>query len=182
MGMFFQSIAFRRPRDKSWEILRYKLRKLLERYGVDPDRAHMDREQESYGICSEEELDAMSLPELAREISALTGDYAAGAVVIDSDFAAVVLALDGEEADMGYIGQPYDTEESMLPDPARWLPLLRDPAGKEELTKSLVSWDFVLVEDQLRTLGDLTGLPLADIDALFEEDEDDFFDEDEDDF
>ena len=85
MGMFMQSLSFRRPKDKAWEPLREELTRLLSMYKM--DAAQLEREQEAYGLCDpygdtfgpETEL-------LAAAISKATGDYAVTAQCVGTTF------------------------------------------------------------------------------------------------
>ena len=107
------------------------------------------------------------LPELVCAVSALTGGTAIGAVCLDSDFVGVVLARNGEQMDMGYIGVPYgaEEEEGLELHTEQWLPLLTRPEDAAALEDCLHG-GFVLAEDQLRTLSRLIGLPVLDDDIL----------------
>ena len=112
-------------------------------------------------------------------ISKLTGDYAVGSVCMDSDFAALVLAKAGKQVDMGYIGTPYGMEgvPGLELTAARWQPLLQPQEEPQKLHDCLFG-EFICAEDQLRTLSQLTGLPIFDDQLLaetIEEDEDEYF-------
>ena len=119
------------------------------------------------------------MPELIAALSELTGDYAVGSVCMDSDFAALVLAKAGKQVDMGYIGTPYGMEgvPGLELTAARWQPLLQPQEEPQKLHDCLFG-EFICAEDQLRTLSQLTGLPIFDDQLLaetIEEDEDEYF-------
>lgn len=171
MGMFMQSLSFRRPKDKTWKPLKEELTRLLSMYKM--DAAQLEREQEAYGLCDpygdtfgpETEL-------LAAAISKATGDYAVTAQCVDSDFAVVELYHAGKKIDVGSICEPYE-ELGFLgkPHPDFWKPLLQDSAEEQALESALLE-DAVFAENQLRELTRLTGLPIFDLDAMLEMEED----------
>lgn len=167
MGMFLDSIAFYWPKDKTKEELAPKLETFFEGYGL---RLRMkDPTRESYAIYDENQSCSAVMPELIVALSELTGDYAVGSVCIDSDFAALVLAKAGKQVDMGYIGAPYGMEGApgLELTAARWQPLLQQQEKTKKLRECLYG-KFVCAEDQLRTLSQLTGLPVFDDQLLME--------------
>lgn len=171
MGIFMQSLSFRKPKDKAWKPLKEELTGLLSMYEM--DAAQLEREQDTYGLCDpygdtfgpETEL-------LAAAISKATGDYAVTAQCVDSDFAVVELYHAGQKIDAGSICESYE-ELGFLGKlhPALWLPLLQDPGEEKALENALLE-DAVFAEDQLKELTRLTGLPIFDLDAMLEMDED----------
>ena len=177
MGMFLDSIAFYWPKDKTREELAPKLESFFEGYGL---KLRMkDPTRESYAVYDEDQSCSDVMPELIAALSELTGDYAVGSVCMDSDFAAPVLAKAGKQVDMGYIGTPYGMEgvPGLELTAARWQPLLQPQEEPQKLHDCLFG-EFICAEDQLRTLSQLTGLPIFDDQLLaetIEEDEDEYF-------
>ena len=109
MGMSFESVVFHRPAGEAWQTLQPKLEELLQAYGLGPVYESSDG---TSGVVYDTEMSAEEdMPELVCAVSALTGGTAIGAVCLDSDFVGVVLARNGEQMDMGYIGVPYGAEE-----------------------------------------------------------------------
>lgn len=171
MGIFMQSLSFRKPKNRAWKPLKEELTRLLSMYEM--DAAQLEREQDAYGLCDpygdtfgpETEL-------LAAAISKATGDYAVTAQCVDSDFAVVELYHAGKKIDAGSICEPYE-ELGFFGKlhPALWLPLLQDPREEKALANALLE-DAVFAEDQLKELTRLTGLPIFDLDAMLEMDED----------
>ncbi len=165
MGMSFESVVFHRPAGEAWQTLQPKLEELLQAYGLGPVYESSDG---TSGVVYDTEMSAEEdMPELVCAVSALTGGTAIGAVCLDSDFVGVVLARNGEQMDMGYIGVPYgaEEEEGLELHTEQWLPLLTRPEDAAALEDCLHG-GFVLAEDQLRTLGRLIGLPVLDDDIL----------------
>lgn len=171
MGIFMQSLSFRKPKDKAWAPLKEELTRLLSMYEM--DAAQLEREREAYGLCdpygdtfgSETEL-------LAAAISKATGDYAVTAQCVDSDFAVVELYYAGKKIDTGAICEPYEELGCFGKlHPVLWLPLLQAP-GKEKALESALLEDAVFAEDQLKELTRLTGLPIFDLDAMLEMEQD----------
>lgn len=172
MGLFFESICFRRPGQERWQEIKTEIAELLGTCGLDPQLLDLEQDKESYGVCGEDGLSGCFgyvLPQLSR----VTGDYALGTVCVDSDFLVVYLFRGGELVQFGTIGEPYEAiegVEGLLPE--KWLPLLKDGNRKEEFLRCLRGEDYVFIEDAARELSMLTGLPIIDDEALFGFDED----------
>lgn len=137
MGMSFESVVFHRPAGEAWQTLQPKLEELLQAYGLGPVYESSDG---TSGVVYDTEMSAEEdMPELVCAVSALTGGTAIGAVCLDSDFVGVVLARNGEQMDMGYIGVPYgaEEEEGLELHTEQWLPLLTRPEDAAALEDCL---------------------------------------------
>lgn len=171
MGLFFQSISFRRPHDRPWDSICTQLKQLFFRYGIPVTDLHLDEDRPAYGYCTDD-YDRMILQQtLLTRLSAITGDYVVGATCVDSDFMLLVLLKDGQEIDSGGIGAS-DFADMLNENASKlsleaWSPLLKDPSRKDALRNCFDAANYVLIEDAARELTRLTGLPILDDDALF---------------
>ena len=79
---------------------------------------------------------------------------------------------------MGYIGTPYGMEgvPGLELTAARWQPLLQPQEEPQKLHDCLFG-EFICAEDQLRTLSQLTGLPIFDDQLLAETIEEDEYED-----
>lgn len=180
MGLSFQSISFRRPKDRPWPEVRGQLMQLFFQYGIPVTDLHLEEERPAYGYCSGEYDRMVLFQPLLTRLSRITGDYVVGASCVDSDFLLLVLLHNGQELDSGSIGNNFFAEElgedTPAPSTEKWLPLLQNPEEKAQLESCFLAEDYILIEDAARELTRLTGFPIIDEDALF--DGDASFDED----
>ncbi len=180
MGLSFQSISFRRPKERPWAQVRGQLMQLFFQHGIPVTNLHLEEERPTYGYCSDDYGRMILDKNLLSRLSAITGDYVVGASCVDSDFLLLVLLHNGQEIDSGSIGHNWFADELGEESPAlsidRWLPLLQNPDEQETLVSCLLGNGYILIEDAARELTRLTGLPIIDEDALFRRD--DRFDED----
>ena len=166
MGLFAYSLSIRRTPDMDWDTLRPRLEMFL--YGKEAAVTDLTQDLPGYGMISLSPDTGAAMPNLAQRISKMTGDYVVNAQIVDSDFALLQLYYNGEELEECYIGRIY--LEIWLqcrvkkPKLSLWMALLQDTANKSEYRKALRGMS-VFVEDQLRVISDLTGLPVFD-DAL----------------
>jgi hypothetical protein len=112
----------------------------------------------------------MFLESIPKEVSQLTGDYAIFCMCVDSDFALLELCRNGQCIEKSAIGAPEllaeidELADMKTPDIALWKPLLQNTEDAEALQKAFTE-EAVFVEDQLREVSALTGIPVFD-DAL----------------
>ena len=85
--------------------------------------------------------------------------------IVDSDFCLAQLYYNGQELQECYIGRIYLEiwlqHRVSKPKMKLWLPLLQDVSMASQYKKALRD-SSVFVEDQLRSLSELTGLPIFD--------------------
>ena len=172
MGLFFESICFRRPKEGNWQETKEKIRELFASCGLDPEQLGLEQDREGYGLCEDGQELAARFERLIPAISAVTGDYALGTLCVDSDFLEVFLFRDGQLVEQGSIGEPYEEIPGFTGrlTPETWLPLLKDSSRKEDFFHCLLGADYVFMEDAAREFTRLTGLPMIDDEALFGED------------
>ena len=173
MGTFMSSVSFRRTDKAKWLELKPII---LEKYqGIDGLVGNLEQEREAYAIVSPYGDMGMFLQEMPETVSRLTGDYAVFCICVDSDIALLELYHNGQCIEKSAIGHTEflpevdELEDVKSPDIALWKPLLQDPNDAEILQKAFTA-KSVFVEDQLREISSLTGLPIFD-DALVFEDE-----------
>lgn len=161
MGMFMQSVSFRRPEEKDWQTLLPQVMELAADSGLVPVSVDAEARQPFFGFvgfgCGGEPV----MERLTEEISRLTGDYAVGAMCIDSDFNILMLFHGGELVNSGYSGTAYEEmEEEFSPLCLEaWRPLLLDGSREKELAAALTDQP-VFAEELLMKMTALTGFPI----------------------
>lgn len=177
MGMFMQSVSFRRPADRDWVSLAPRIRALLESYGENPELVGLEAEKDYFCVLSPYGDMGTAVELLAQGISAITGDYAIAAQCVDSDFNMLTLYHGGETVDAGSSGNLYEEFAELGAGgelhPALWQPLLKDPTQTAELEQALLG-EALYAEELLRKLTELTGFPVFDFSDLAAWEEADF--------
>ena len=167
MGMFMSSVAFRCSDKALWKRIKPEIEQMAR---VDGLVDNLDTEDMSHCIVSPYGEMGEYLAELPEKISALTGDYAVVATCVDSDFCMLALFNKGtlvEECCIGEVYEEYaDFCETKAPCIDNWKPLLLIEAETERLNDALFG-EEVFVEDHLRALSELTGLPIFDDELVF---------------
>ena len=163
MGMFMTSVSFRRGNDTNWNEIKPLIENMFK--GVEDLSDNLDTEGPAYAILDAYGHMSMFLSELPEIISKLTGDYAVFANCVDSDFATLELYCNGDLLDSCVIGEVYEEFsefcEAKSPDLEIWKRLLLDEGQIDLLNHALFGHE-VFVEDQLRMLTQVTGLPIFD--------------------
>lgn len=171
MGMFLQSVSFRRPQGRDWGKVAGEIQALVESFGLDAVPTHLEEERPFYCVLSPYGDFGTAAEQLAQKISAITGDYAISAMCVDSDFNELALYSNGTLLDKGYNGEPYEEyAEFGMSEPLHleaWKPLLLDPTQEGDLEETLFG-DEIFAEDLLRKLTKLTGFPVLDDELLME--------------
>lgn len=163
MGTSMASVAFRRGEKQRWETVKPQILAMFE--GVEGLVSNMNEESLGYAIVSPYGDMGMFLAELPEKISALTGDYAVMCASFDSDFGVLELYQAGtmlEECAIGAVYEEY--EEFCCTNKANldlWAALLTDPGDLEAFAQALHG-EEIFVEDQLREVSRMTGLPIFD--------------------
>ena len=168
MGTFMASVSFRRTDSEKW--LDWKP-KIVEMYqNVEGLTSNLEQDKKAYAIVSPYGDLGMFLASIPEAVSGLTGDYAVFCTCVDSDFALLELYHNGQCIEKSAIGQTemlaemYGLEDVKSPDITLWKPLLQNPNDVESLQKAFTE-ESVFVEDQLREISSLTGVPIFE-DAL----------------
>lgn len=168
MGTFMASASFRRTEKMDWQQLKPAITEMFQ--GIDGLVSNLDSEGNGYAIVSPYGDLGMFLADLPARISRLTGDYAVLAVCVDSDFAMLELYLDGRLMERTSIGNVYDDIDELAgcgkPELALWKPLLMDITNAGQLEKALLG-NEIFVDDQLRVISTLTGIPVFDDELVF---------------
>lgn len=168
MGTSMASVSFRRTDNGNWLDLKSKITKMYQ--GIEGLVDNMEQEQNAYAIVSPYGDMGMFLESIPKEVSQLTGDYAIFCMCVDSDFALLELYRNGQCIEKSAIGAPEllaeidELADMKTPDIALWKPLLQNTEDAEALQKAFTE-EAVFVEDQLREVSALTGIPVFD-DAL----------------
>ena len=108
-------------------------------------------------------------------MSELTGDYAIFCVCVDSDFALLELYSGGQLLESAVLGELDllaeidELSQLSTPDISLWKPLLRRQEDAETLQNAFTE-ATVFVEDQLREISALTGIPIFDDELVYGED------------
>ena len=171
MGTFMASASFRRPQQVNWQDVKPKIQAMYQ--GVERLVDDLDREQSNYAIISPYGDMGMYLQDIPQRVSALTGDYAIFCMCVDSDFALLELYRNGQLLEKSVIGSEGIAEEidelAELEGPVLelWKPLLQNPEDEKALQTAFTE-DFVFVEDQLRRISELTGIPIFDDEMVYE--------------
>ena len=168
MGTFMASASFRRIDNVKWSDLKPKIVEMYQ--DIEGLVSNLEQEQRAYAIVSPYGDLGMFLAEIPEAVSRLTGDYAVFCMCVDSDFALLELYHNGQLVEKSAIGEPEllaeidETADLETPDIALWEPLLKNPEDVQALQSAFLE-NTVFVEDQLREISALTGIPIFD-DAL----------------
>lgn len=161
MGLFSFNLAFRRPANQIWEASKSDIHTMFS--GVDGSFTDLTIERAGYGLMSFDPETGMKLPDMALLISKMLHTYALTAQVVDSDFSVMQLYCDGNMLEESYIGTMYDEFADAcpldIPNLELWKQLLLDE-GKTDLLAEALHEESVFVEDQLRKISELTGIPI----------------------
>ncbi len=161
MGLFSFNLAFQRPADQIWEASKSDIYNMFS--GVDGSFTDLKLERAGYGLMSFDPETGMKLPDMAQLISKMLHTYALTAQVVDSDFSVMQLYYDGNMLEESYIGVIYDEFADAcplgIPNLELWKQLLLDE-GKTDLLAEALHEEAVFVEDQLRKISELTGIPI----------------------
>ena len=168
MGTFMASASFRRIDNVKWPDLKPKIVEMYQ--DIEGLVSNLEQEQKAYAIVSPYGDLGMFLAEISETVSQMTGDYAVFCMCVDSDFALLELYHNGQLVEKSAIGEPEllaeidETADLETPDIALWEPLLKNPEDVQALQSAFLE-NTVFVEDQLREISALTGIPIFD-DAL----------------
>lgn len=171
MGTSMASASFRRPAQVNWTEIKAEIEAMYR--GVEGLVSNLDREQNVYAIVSPYGDMGMFLQDVPQRVSALTRDYAIFCMCVDSDFALLELYHNGRLVEKSVLGEPelfaeIDELSGLgTPDLAVWKPLLLNIGNLAELLQAFTE-DAVFVEDQLRKISQLTGIPIFDDEMVFE--------------
>lgn len=170
MGTFMASVAFRRTDGLDWNRVKPAIEEMFSR--VEGLVSNLNTEGYGYAIVSPYGDLGRVLADLPDKISALTEDYAVFAVCVDSDFCMMELYHNGILLEKSCVHEPYmefqEFESVQSPDAELWKPLLLDQQSFEKLDAAFTD-DEVFVEDQLREISALTGLPIFDDQLVYGE-------------
>lgn len=163
MGTSMASVAFRRGEKTDWDAVKPQIRSMFE--GIEGLVSNLDEQAAGYAIVSPYGDKGMFLSELPGKISALTGDYVVMCVCVDSDFALMELYHDGKLLEECTVGEIYGEFEEFCctnkADMRLWKPLLQDAGDMDTLSDAMYG-EEIFVEDQLRVISRVTGLPIFD--------------------
>ena len=171
MGTFMASASFRRPQQSNWSELKPKIQAMYQ--GIERLVDDLEKEQNAYTVISPYGDMGMYLQDIPQRVSALTGDYAIFCMCVDSDFAVLELYHNGqllEESVIDCEGFAEDIDElAELTNPALelWKPLLQNPEDEQALQTAFTE-EYVFVEDQLRCISRLTGIPIFNDEMVYE--------------
>jgi len=163
MGTSMASVSFRRTDNVNWAGIKPKIVAMYQ--DIEGLVDNLEQEQDAYAIVSPYGDMGMFLADMPQAISQLTGDYAIFCGCMDSDFALLELYQNGLQIDQCAIGMTEILEEigEMMdvkgPNLAKWKPLLRNPQD-EPLLQAAFTADALFVEDQLRKISTLLGIPI----------------------
>ena len=169
MGTSMASVAFRRTDAVNWDVVKPQILDMFD--GIDGLVSNLDQNVNGYAIVSPYGDMGMFLAELPEKISALTDDYAVMCVCVDSDFALLELYKSGSMLEECMVGEAYDDFDGTLctnrADMRLWKALLTNPEQLDELADAMYRED-IFVEDQLRDITRITGLPIFDDTLVYE--------------
>lgn len=171
MGTFMASASFRRPRQSNWSELKPKIQAMYQ--GIERLVDDLEKEQSAHAVISPYGDMGMYLQDIPQRVSALTEDYAIFCMCVDSDFALLELYYNGQLLEKSVIDCEGIAEEidelAELTTPALelWKPLLQNPEDEQALQTAFTE-EFVFVEDQLRRISTLTGIPIFDDEMVYE--------------
>jgi len=163
MGTSMASVAFRCSDKNRWEIIKPEILEMFD--GLEGLTFNFDKDTDGYAIVSPYGDMGMFLAELPEKISALTDDYAVMCASFDSDFGVLELYHAGNMLEECAIGEVYEEyNEFCCTNKANidlWAALLLNPGDLEDYTNALHGAE-IFVEDQLREISRMTGLPIFD--------------------
>ena len=171
MGTFMASASFRWPQQLNWPDLKPKIRAMYQ--GVEALVDDLDKDQSAYTIISPYGDMGVYLQEIPRQVSAMTGDYAIFCMCVDSDFALLELYQNGSLLEKSVIGaldiagEMDEMAELTTPKLELWKPLLQKQEDEQQLQVAFTE-ETVFVEDQLRRITELTGIPIFDDEMVYE--------------
>ena len=172
MGTTMASVSFRRTDNMNWSALKPKIKSLYQ--GIEGIVSNIEQEEIAYAIVSPYGDSAVFLEEITEKVSQLTGDYVIFCMCVDSDYALLKLYCNGQKIEEAALGAPELLEEIdeladlSMPDVVTWKPLLQDEKNAEALYNAF-KINEVFVEDQLRIISALTGMPIFNDVLVFEE-------------
>jgi len=172
MGTSMASVSFRRTDNTDWLALKPKIMEMYQ--GIDGIVNNLDQELEAYAIVSPYGDMGMLLQDIPQAISRLTGDYAVFCMCVDSDFALLEVYYNGKLIEKSAIGEPEllaeidELADMRAPDLTLWKPLLQNPEDDHALQTAFTEAS-IFVEDQLREISKLTGVPIFDDALVYEE-------------
>ena len=168
MGTFMASVSFRRANHTVWSDLKPKIQEMY--HGIDGLVSNLEQEREAYAIVSPYGDMGMFLQDIPEAVSRLTEDYAIFCMCVDSDFAILELYHNGTLVEKSAVGEEEllaeidELADLSTPNLSLWKPLLQNPEDEQALQTAFTD-DAVFVDDQLREISALTGIPIFD-DAL----------------
>lgn len=169
MSMFVSGIAFRRTQQTDWKHAQARLKELFD--GVDGLVHNLDSEGPGYAVVSPYGDMGKYLADRTREVSWLAAGYVVSVSCYESDFALLQVFQDGKCVEYCYVGRASEVFLEILEvDPPKmdvWSRLLLDSAQTTALEEALFGVN-VFVEDNLRQLSQLTGMPIFDDRLVFE--------------
>lgn len=171
MGTSMASASFRRPQQSNWLELKPKIQAMYQ--GIERLVNDLEKEQSAHAVISPYGDMGMFLQDIPQRVSALTGDYAIFCMCVDSDFALLELYHNGQLVEKSVLGEPEllaeidELSELGTPELAVWKPLLLNIGNLAELLQAFTE-DAVFIEDQLRKISELTGIPIFDDEMVYE--------------
>lgn len=170
MGTSMASVSFRRSKAPEWDSIKSEIKKMFD--GLDGLVSNIDTDSDGYAIVSPYGDMGMFLAELPEKISALTGDYVVMCASFDSDFAVMELYHAGTMLEECAVGEVYEEYEEFCctnkADLELWSPLLQNREDLDSFIEALHGTE-VFVEDQLRAITKMTGLPIFDDQLVYGE-------------
>lgn len=173
MGTSMASVSFRQGDTAKWPDLKPKIMEMYQ--GVEGLVSNLEQEQKAYAIVSPYGDLGMFMQDFPEAISRLTGDYAIFCVCVDSDFALLELYYNGQlvektaVGELDFLAEIDELAELKAPDITLWKPLLRNIEGVEALQNAFTETTG-FVEDQLREISALIGIPVFDDELVYGED------------
>ena len=173
MGTSMASVSFRQGNAAKWPDRKLKIIEMYQ--GIEGLVSNLDQQKEAFAVVSPYGDLGMFLQEMPGKVSELTGDYAMFCVCVDSDFALLDLYSGGQLLESAVLGEPDllaeidELSQLSTPDISLWKPLLRRQEDAETLQNAFTE-ATVFVEDQLREISALTGIPIFDDELVYGED------------
>lgn len=168
MGTSMASVAFRRNEKMDWNAIKPQILSMFE--GLDGLVSNLDKETDGYAIVSPYGDMGMFLADLPEKISGLTGDYAVMTACFDSDFSVMELYHAGKMLEECAVGEIYEEYEEFCctnkADMRLWKGLLLDEGDIDTLSDAMYG-EEIFVEDQLRVISKVTGLPIFDDEMVY---------------
>ena len=166
MGTFMASVSFLRTDNVNWQELKTEIKAMY--HDVEGLVSNLEQEREAFAIVSPYGDLGMFLQEIPQQVSQKTGSYAIFCVCVDSDYALLELYHNGqllEQSGVGtldFLAEIDELANIKTPDIALWKPLLQNPEDVEALQTAFTENPTYFVEDQLRQISALTGIPVFD--------------------